>query len=99
MASVVSNIKAISKPIVAALGFILAAVNDHIDVVPVQYRGYVTTAIAILTLVGVYHAPYSPLGAERRSALKSAGKKRHPSVATPPVGPASVKPPPKHEAP
>jgi hypothetical protein len=81
MASVLSKFMAVSKVVVALLGFILAAVNDHIDVVPVQYRGYVTGAIAVLTLVGVYHAPYAPLGAKRRSTRHTGTHK--PAVSKP----------------
>lgn len=68
MASAVSNVKAVGKVLVAALGLILAAVNDHIDLVPVQYRGYVTALIGLLTLLGIYHAPYAPLGRAGGSA-------------------------------
>lgn len=75
MASVLSNLKAASKVAVALLGFVLAAVNDHIDLVPVQYRGYVTGLIALLTLVGVYHAPYAPIAGVRRSARRSGRRK------------------------
>jgi hypothetical protein len=68
---------AVAKVLVAAAGFVLAALNDHIDVVPVQYRGFVTGLIALLTLVGVYHAPYAPLGRSRRATGKLGGKHPH----------------------
>lgn len=74
MASVVSKFKATSKVFVGALGFIVAALNDHIDLVPVQWRGYVTAAIGLATLVGIYHAPYAPTAGTRRAAKRKARK-------------------------
>src|ERR1041385_591436 len=93
--SIFDKLKAVSKVVVALLGFVLAAVNDHIDLVPVQYRGYVTGAIALLTLVGVYHAPYAPLGGERRSAKRSGRRTARSSTvggAHPHVGDAPTDP-------
>jgi hypothetical protein len=72
------KVLAVGKVLAAAAGFILAALNEHIDLVPVQYRGLVTGLIAVLTLVGVYHAPYAPLGRNRGSTGKLGGKHPHP---------------------
>lgn len=71
MASVITNLKAASKVVVVALGFIAAWGNDHMDLVPVQYRGYVTGIIAVATLLGAYHAPYAPIVSARKARRKT----------------------------
>lgn len=59
------KIKAASKVVVAAVGFLAGALVQYGDIVPVGYRGYATAFIALATLVGAYHAPYAPLGRNR----------------------------------
>lgn len=81
MASVVSNLKAVSKVLVAALGFIVGYLNQNLDIVPEQYRGLVTGIIAVLTLAGVYQAPHGQVSLKRRSAGRSGTRK--PAVSKP----------------
>lgn len=71
--TVLSEIKAVSKVIVAAIGLAATALVKCTDLVPVQYQGYATAFIALATIIGAYHAPYAPLGAARRSAAKLEG--------------------------
>lgn len=94
MASVITNIKAVAKPIVAALGALAAWLTNNFAVIPTQYQGYVTTFITIVTLLGIYAAPHGQLSLKSRSTRRSA-RRKVPAV-TPPVGPASV--PGKHES-
>lgn len=73
MASVATNLKAASKVLVGALGFILGVLNENFDLVPDQYKPYVTTAIGIATALGIFHAPYAPIVSKRRSAGQPEG--------------------------
>lgn len=81
MSTTISKIKAASKVVVALIGFVLGYLNEHLDVVPASWRGYVTAAIALATLLGIYQAPHGALPGLlgfRPSARRSAARKRHP---------------------
>lgn len=76
--SLFDKIKAMSKAIVGVVGFIVGVLNEALPILPDPYKGYVTGFIGLVTLLGIYHAPYAPLGAKRAAAGKPAAGKLHP---------------------
>ena len=99
MATVATNLKSASKVIVAAVGIVLAALSDHLDLIPDPYRHWVTVAIGVATLLGIYQAPHGPLPSllgNRGSASKPEGRKR---LSRKPAQPAVVDHPAPHPHP
>jgi hypothetical protein len=61
VSSIITNIKAVAKPIVAFLGLALTFLNENYELVPDQWKQYVTALIALGTLAGIYRAPHGQL--------------------------------------
>jgi hypothetical protein len=75
-----NKLLAIGKVIVGALGLILGTLNEHLDLIPDPYKGYVTALIGLLMLVGIYHAPYAPIPPKSGPTGQLGGKHAHPEV-------------------
>jgi hypothetical protein len=52
-----ANLSRYYKAVVAVVGAIIAIVNEVLPIVPEPYHGYVTSAIAVLTALGVFQVP------------------------------------------
>lgn len=83
MPKLATTLKSASKLVVFLVGATLAYLNDHMDIVPVAWRGYVTFAIMLATALGIYQAPHGALPSLtgfRSSEKRTATRKRHPSA-------------------